>query len=277
MRYGVVLPGGTASRQLAQAEAAERAGWDAVFVWETGYGVDPWSLLSAMAVRTDRVRLGTLLTPAPWRRPWKLASQIATLDQLSSGRAIVTLGLGAVSDDLPSTGETTDLRERAGRLDETIDLLRTLWAGGIEHHGTYFDVVCPGWLVEAAAPVQQAIPIWVAGAWPRPRSMQRALRCDGVVAEWHLGRPTICTEERPRISGTSADGSVSTAATSRWTSSARARRRPRTRRLQLPTWPRGARLAARGGWRHGGGRPRAPKIGSVPWTPGWLPVPRPRE
>ena len=188
MRYGVVLPGGTASRQLAQAEAAERAGWDAVFVWETGYGVDPWSLLSAMAVRTQQVRLGTLLTPAPWRRPWKLASQIATLDQLSSGRAIVTLGLGAVSDDLPSTGETTDLRERAARLDETIDLLRTLWAGGIEHHGTYFDVVCPGWLVEAAAPVQQAIPIWVAGAWPRPRSMQRALRCDGVVAEWHLGR-----------------------------------------------------------------------------------------
>lgn len=188
MRYGVVLPGGTASRQLAQAEAAERAGWDAVFVWETGYGVDPWSLLSAMAVRTQQVRLGTLLTPAPWRRPWKLASQIATLDQLSSGRAIVTLGLGAVSDDLPSTGETTDLRERAARLDETIDLLRTLWAGGREHHGTYFDVVCPGWLVEAAAPVQQAIPIWVAGAWSRPRSMQRALRCDGVVAEWHLGR-----------------------------------------------------------------------------------------
>ena len=91
--------------QLELALVAERHGWDGVFVWEAAYGVDAWGLLSAIAVRTDRVRLGTLLTPLPWRRPWKVASQVATLDQLSGGRAILTVGLGAVSPDLPETGE----------------------------------------------------------------------------------------------------------------------------------------------------------------------------
>jgi alkanesulfonate monooxygenase SsuD/methylene tetrahydromethanopterin reductase-like flavin-dependent oxidoreductase (luciferase family) len=87
MRFGVILPGGTATQQLAQAEAAEQAGWDGVFVWEAAYGVDAWTLLAAIATRTERVRLGTMLTPLPWRRPWKVASQVVTLDQLSQGRA----------------------------------------------------------------------------------------------------------------------------------------------------------------------------------------------
>jgi uncharacterized protein (TIGR03086 family) len=52
---------------------AEQAGWDGVFVWEAAYGVDAWSVLAAAAVRTARVRLGTMLTPLPWRRPWKVA------------------------------------------------------------------------------------------------------------------------------------------------------------------------------------------------------------
>src|SRR5213082_3401436 len=94
IRCGIVLPGGTATGQLEQAVLAERSGWDGVFVWEAAYGVDAWCLLSAMAGRTSRVRLGTMLTPLPWRRPWKVASQVATLDQLSGGRAILAVGLG---------------------------------------------------------------------------------------------------------------------------------------------------------------------------------------
>jgi alkanesulfonate monooxygenase SsuD/methylene tetrahydromethanopterin reductase-like flavin-dependent oxidoreductase (luciferase family) len=188
MRAGFILPGGTAATQLEQAVAAEAAGWDAVISWETGYGVDPWSLLAALAARTQRVRLGTVLTPAPWRRPWKLASQVATLDQLSGGRAFVTVGLGATSPELPQTGEVTDRRERAERLDEAIDLMRALWAGEREYHGQHYDVVCPDFLLDVARPVQQPPPIWVPGVWPRPRSMRRAARCDGVVPEWDRGR-----------------------------------------------------------------------------------------
>src|SRR5438045_9676295 len=100
MRFGFVLPGGTATQQLEQAVLAEKAGWDGIFVWEAAYGVDAWSLLSAIAARTDRIRLGTLVTPLPWRRPWKVASQAATLAQLSNGRTILAVALGATPPGL---------------------------------------------------------------------------------------------------------------------------------------------------------------------------------
>jgi len=150
IRCAVVLPGGSATEQLELALLAEQAGWDGVFTWEAAYGVEPWSLLAAIAVRTSRVRLGTMLTPLPWRRPWKLASQVATLDQLSGGRAILAVGVGAADANLPDTGEVTDLRSRAEMLDEGIDLIRALWAGqpGDQKagHRRYFagEECCPG-------------------------------------------------------------------------------------------------------------------------------------
>jgi alkanesulfonate monooxygenase SsuD/methylene tetrahydromethanopterin reductase-like flavin-dependent oxidoreductase (luciferase family) len=181
-RYGVILPGGTATQQLEHAVLAERSGWDGVFVWEAAYGVDAWSLLAAMAVATSRVRLGTMLTPLPWRRPWKVASQVATVDQLSNGRATLAIGVGAVTTDLPLTGEVTDLRQRADMMDEGIDLMRTLWAGGGSYHGRHYEYeVHRNDLAEVGRPVQERIPIWVVAVWPRPRSMRRARRCDGVI------------------------------------------------------------------------------------------------
>lgn len=186
MKYGVILPGGTAPQQLELARLAEETGWDGVFVWEATYGVDAWTLLAAMAVRTTSVRLGTLLSPLPWRRPWKLASQVATVDQLSGGRAIVTVGLGACPDMLLGTGEPTDRRERADRMDEGIAIMRTVWSGGRTYRGKYYEFAedRDGALIEVGKPVQERVPIWVVGAWPRPRSMRRAAKLDGVVPEY---------------------------------------------------------------------------------------------
>src|SRR6202161_1616389 len=185
MRYGVVLPGGTAPEQLDQAVLAEQAGWDAVFTWEAAYGVDAWSLLAAMAGRTQRVRLGTMLTPLPWRRPWKVASQVTTLDQLSGGRAILAVGGGGVDTVLPDAGEITDLRGRAERLDEGIDLIRVLWQGGTSYQGRHYRYQTGRTdLTAAARPVQERIPVWVVGVWPRPKSLRRALRCDGIIPQY---------------------------------------------------------------------------------------------
>jgi alkanesulfonate monooxygenase SsuD/methylene tetrahydromethanopterin reductase-like flavin-dependent oxidoreductase (luciferase family) len=187
MRYGVVLPGGTAPEQLEQAVLAEQAGWDGVFVWEAAYGVDAWSLLAAMAARTERVRLGTMLTPLPWRRPWKVASQVATLDQLSGGRAILAVGVGAVDTELPDAGEVTDLRGRAERLDEGIDLIRALWDGQTAYQGQHYRYQAGRLdLTRAVQPVQRRIPLWVVGVWPRPKSLRRALRCDGIVPQYQV-------------------------------------------------------------------------------------------
>jgi alkanesulfonate monooxygenase SsuD/methylene tetrahydromethanopterin reductase-like flavin-dependent oxidoreductase (luciferase family) len=188
MLTGFVLPGGSATEQLEQAVLAEQAGWDGIFVWEAAYGVDAWSLLAAMAARTQRIRLGTLLTPLPWRRPWKLASQVATVDQLSGGRAILAVGVGAIDTGLPATGEETDLRLRAERLDEGIDLITTLWDGGLSYHGRYYDFeVDRDDLTKAVRPASGRIPVWVVGVWPRPKSMRRVLRCDGIIPQYDLG------------------------------------------------------------------------------------------
>jgi alkanesulfonate monooxygenase SsuD/methylene tetrahydromethanopterin reductase-like flavin-dependent oxidoreductase (luciferase family) len=189
MLTGFVLPGGSATEQLEQAVLAERSGWDGIFVWEAAYGVDAWALLAAMAARTERIRLGTLLTPLPWRRPWKVASQVATVHQLSGGRAILAVGVGAVDTGLPDTGEETDLRLRAGRLDEGIDLITTLWDGGLSYHGRFYDFeVDRDDLTKAVRPVSGRIPVWVVGVWPRPKSMRRVLRCDGIIPQYDLGR-----------------------------------------------------------------------------------------
>jgi alkanesulfonate monooxygenase SsuD/methylene tetrahydromethanopterin reductase-like flavin-dependent oxidoreductase (luciferase family) len=156
-----------------------------VFVWEAAYGVDAWSLLAAMAVRTDRVRLGTMLTPLPWRRPWKVASQVATLDQISGGRAVLAVGVGATDTDLPDTGEVTDLRGRAERMDEGIDLIRALWDGETGYEGQHYRFRTGRMDLDSAArPVQERIPIWVVGVWPRPKSMRRVLRCDGIIPQY---------------------------------------------------------------------------------------------
>jgi alkanesulfonate monooxygenase SsuD/methylene tetrahydromethanopterin reductase-like flavin-dependent oxidoreductase (luciferase family) len=185
MLTGFVLPGGPATEQLEQAVLAEQSGWDGVFVPELAYGVDAWSLLAAMAARTQRIRLGTLLTPLPWRRPWKVASQVATVDQLSGGRAILAIGVGAAGTGLPDTGEETDKRIRAARLDEEIDLVRTLWDGRLSYHGRYYDFECEGSdLVGGVRPAAGRIPIWVVGVWPRPKSMRRVLRCDGIIPQY---------------------------------------------------------------------------------------------
>src|SRR5215216_1241840 len=184
MQFGFVLPGGTAIEQLDLAVVAEQAGWDGLFVFEAAYGVDPWTLLSAIAQRTSRVKLGTMLTPLPWRRPWKLASQVATLDQLSNGRAILAVGLGATDPELGSTGEETDRKKRAEMLDEGIDLIAGLWEGRLGFEGRHYqmDLEARTDLASTAKPVQQPrIPIWVVGAWPRPKSMRRVLRCDGLL------------------------------------------------------------------------------------------------
>jgi hypothetical protein len=187
-----VLPGGSAVEQLEQALLAERAGWDGVFVWEAAYGVDAWTLLAAIAARTERVRLGTMLTPLPWRRPWKVASQVVTLDQISNGRAILAVGLGAIDNFLGNTGEELDRKTRASMMDEGIDLIRGLWRGNRVYQGDHYAMDLSGRtdLSAVAQPVQDQIPIWVVGLWPSVKSMTRALRCDGLL-------PNVKRGDRP--------------------------------------------------------------------------------
>ena len=202
MQFGVTLPsaGYAADPEtfVQFAVDAEEAGWDGVFVWDTPYAAAPdeppyyladaWVLLSAMAERTERVRLGTMLTPLAWHRPWLIARQAATLDRLSGGRFTLATGLGAPPDEGPYFGgDEPDRRRRAAMLDESLAILEGLWsAEPFAFEGAHFDL---REVTFRPRPLQlPRIPIWIVGAWPRdpaawPRrkSMRRAIRYDGLL------------------------------------------------------------------------------------------------
>lgn len=194
MKQGFVIPGGSATEQRELAVAAEAAGWDGVFVSELAYGVDPWVLLSAVGSATSTIRLGTMLTPLPWRRPWKLAGQVATLDQLTGGRAVLMVGLGAPDPALGDFGEVTDRRTRAELLDEGIDVLDAVWSGRRTFTGTHHRIDLTSAVIDLIEPAQRPrVPVWCVGAWPAGPSLRRVMRCDGLL-------PATVTEEGARQS-----------------------------------------------------------------------------
>jgi len=184
MKYGFVLPRGDARTAADFASQAEKSGWDGFFVWEPVWGIDAWVALTAAAMLTERIRLGTLLTPVSRMRPWKLASETATLDNLSNGRVILSVGLGAIDTGFKDFNEIVDRKTRAELLDEGLHILTNLWTGDpFSHAGNHYQVEITEKTFSPPPPPAQKprIPIWVVGAWPSMKSMQRVLRYDGLL------------------------------------------------------------------------------------------------
>jgi alkanesulfonate monooxygenase SsuD/methylene tetrahydromethanopterin reductase-like flavin-dependent oxidoreductase (luciferase family) len=206
MRYGIVLTTGDPRLAADLAAEAEDAGWDGVFTFDAiAIGpdpmYDPWIVLAAMAMRTQRVRLGAIVFAPARRRPWKLAREAVSLDVLSGGRLVLPVGLGTLDDaGFGSVGEPTAARERAERLDETLAILDGLESGepfGFE--GAHYRFAPMTFLPR---PVQRPrIPVWVVGAWPHERSMRRAARWDGIFvqAQGPDGKPASGPEVLPPI------------------------------------------------------------------------------
>jgi hypothetical protein len=133
-------------------------------------------------MRTERIRLGTMLTPVSRMRPWKLASETATLDNLSNGRVILAVGLGATDTGFAEFGEVTDRTIRAELLDEGLDILTGLWRGQpFSYDGKHYHVKATSFQPPPPPVQSPRIPIWVVGAWPRMKSMRRVLRYDGLL------------------------------------------------------------------------------------------------
>ncbi len=168
--------------------AAERAGWDAVFLWDhvlrraedPQETADPWVAMAAMAVATERVRLGPMVTPITRRRPIKLARECTTLDHLSGGRLTLGLGLGVdTTRELSAFGEVVDARERGARLDEGAELLCRMWSGEeVDFQGAHF--VADHVTVLPQPAQQPRIPMWFAARGSARRPVRRAARYDGL-------------------------------------------------------------------------------------------------
>jgi alkanesulfonate monooxygenase SsuD/methylene tetrahydromethanopterin reductase-like flavin-dependent oxidoreductase (luciferase family) len=174
------------------AQIAEESGWDGIFledyiIWQSHLDVptyDPWITLATMAMRTQRIRLGTMVTPIARRRPWKLAQELVTLDHLSNGRMILGVGLGDTGESIGTDlsfahfGEVLDLKKRARLLDEGIEVITRVWRGEqFSFNGEFYNIHDVQMLPQ---PVQQPrIPIWVGGGYPNRGPVTRTLRWDG--------------------------------------------------------------------------------------------------
>jgi alkanesulfonate monooxygenase SsuD/methylene tetrahydromethanopterin reductase-like flavin-dependent oxidoreductase (luciferase family) len=177
------------------AARAEAAGWEGVFLWDHVLTrdpiavADPWIALTAIALATERLRLGAMVTPLARRRPWDVARQVAMLDRLSGGRIVFGAGLGGdLYGELTAFGEERDPRARAALLDEALEVVLALWSGEpVTRDGPAFP------LREARVlPTPQQTPrppVWIACVWPHRRPLRRAARYDGVFPvshEWSL-------------------------------------------------------------------------------------------
>jgi len=168
---------------LALARAAEAAGLDGLFRsdhyrsivrGEPAGSLDAWAVLAALAARTERIRLGTLVSPATFRPPAVLAKNVVTVDQISGGR--VELGIGAGWYEAEHDTYRIPFGTTSGRLDE---LDRQL----AEIHREWLDAndVQP-------KPVQQPRPPIIIGGRARPRTVRVAVR---YADEYNTTFPTV--------------------------------------------------------------------------------------
>ncbi len=219
VRWGLSL---SLSEELADprvvAEVAPRpseAGWDGIFVWDHLWNrtyepfADPWVTLAAVATATERVRIGTMVLALPRRRVQLVAQAATSLDRLSGGRLVLSLGLGVDSYGEYSVVRRAGLRRQGARraLDAGIELLVPMLEGG--------PVPQLGGRRTTAAGVQQPRPpIWIAGVtqYTAGPAAGRSPRVGGPGARWRgrlvtgdgddgAGRGRACTgfaRRRPR-------------------------------------------------------------------------------
>jgi alkanesulfonate monooxygenase SsuD/methylene tetrahydromethanopterin reductase-like flavin-dependent oxidoreductase (luciferase family) len=160
-------------RLLAELAAdSETAGFDGFFLWDhivysapTRAVLDPWVAMAAIAMTTEQILTGPMVTPLSRRRPHKLAREAVTLDLLSNGRLVLGVGLGSDRHgELAPFGEVHEPRAQAALLDDSLAHLQRYWDGEFEPR-----------------PVQRPrIPIWAGAKWPNRRPVRRAARLDGL-------------------------------------------------------------------------------------------------
>jgi alkanesulfonate monooxygenase SsuD/methylene tetrahydromethanopterin reductase-like flavin-dependent oxidoreductase (luciferase family) len=188
MRYGFVAPFVDAQGVTELAELGERQGWDGIFLAESVWGTDAWVALGAAAMVSERIRLGTLLTPVPRWKPWDLASRVGTVDRLSGGRAILSAGLGALHDGWLAFEADEGRRTRAEKLDEGLAVYDGLMRGQpYSFDGRHYTVQPTTFFPPDPTVQRPRPPVWLVGAYvvgsDRQPSLDRAARWDGLLPQ----------------------------------------------------------------------------------------------
>jgi 5,10-methylenetetrahydromethanopterin reductase len=175
VEYGVGLPPTSpVSDLVASAEEVERLGYRYLWVNDERLERDAFTVLAAMAQRTERIRLGPGVTNPYSRHPALIATATATLDELSGGRAV--LGLGAGGTNHRALG--IERRKPVTALRAGVGLIRALWAGAtatvesdlVRAEDARLDFTAP----------RERIPIYIGGRGPRVLELAGEI-ADGVI------------------------------------------------------------------------------------------------
>lgn len=141
---------------------------------------DCWVSIAFMAAATTRLRFSTAVYVLPLRNPFEVAKACGALSLLSGERFALGIGAGWMEDEFDIYG--VPFRARGRRMDEMIEILQSLWDGGmVEYHGEFYDF--PRLCIEPAPPSR--VPIYVGG--DNPAALRRAAqRCDGWIGAGNL-------------------------------------------------------------------------------------------
>ena len=180
MKFGVTIPNNWGvedpKQVLALGPFAEELGYDSLWVMDhlfnTGYIRErledkpyyhPMSTLSYLAATTSRVMLGTSVLVLPYHNPVELAKYAATLDQISGGRVILGVGVGAMAEEFQALG--IPMRQRGSLTDESIAVMKELWTNpNPTYHSKRWNFDN---LLFSPKPLQKPhIPLWIGGSSP---------------------------------------------------------------------------------------------------------------
>jgi len=193
VRFGVFITPEATERPLRVAALADELGFDILGIQDHPYQrrfFDTWTLLAAVAMRTERIRLFPDVANLPLRPPATLAKAAATLDILSGGRLELGLGAGGFWDAIKAyDGPARTAGESVSALEEAIDVIRLLWSGqhGIKFEGEFYHL-----RGAHSGPVPaHPIGMWLGAARPRMLALIGRLADGWVPSYGYLKEPEL--------------------------------------------------------------------------------------
>jgi probable F420-dependent oxidoreductase len=179
---------------IAEAQLAEASGFDSCFFGEhhqdqDGFLPSPLIVATAVAARTERLRVGTSVILLPLHHPVRIAEDVITLDLVSKGRVTLGVGVGYQPEDFRAFG--VPMAARVGRFEEGVEIIRRCWSGEpFTFRGAHFTL--EDVRIRPRPYQQPAPPLWIGASVPA------AIRRAGLLADAFVGTPSTSLETAMR-------------------------------------------------------------------------------